>query len=224
MRAETEIEENYLQDLFGPVKAQILTELSYSPLTMDELSRLLNINKNAVKEHADSLEVKGYVISYFRHAQAGRPKKVIELSEKGLELFPKKYSILANLMLQEIKKQYGNEALNNILAGVAENMLKSYEVKGLDLEGSKRDKRMLQLKSFVDSLNRMGYSAKLEVDGDSMRIIRYNCIFYDLARENSGSICGTLGNQLVKKAIGDNFAITEKFSTGDKKCVVELKF
>ena len=85
--------------------------------------------------------------------------------------------------------------------------------------GSRLDK----LRLFVESLNKMGYSAKLVVEGGSAKIVRYNCIFYDLAKENAGAICGSLGMNIVKGVVGEDFKIKEKFSTGDRKCVVELK-
>ena len=66
--------------------------------------------------------------------------------------------------------------------------------------GSRLDK----LRLFVESLNKMGYSAKLVVEDGSAKIVRYNCIFYDLAKENAGAICGSLGMNIVKGVVGED--------------------
>lgn len=216
--------EQSLTELFGPVRGRILQELSYSSLSMDDLSDLLGINKNAVKEHMDSLISKGYVRYDFKHAQTGRPKKVFDLTEKGMDLFPKRYAALASLLMNEIRGEMGDDALNHLLAGVADKLVKNYASRDPGHSGTNpEDSKLDRLHVFVESLNKMGYSARLVVEGDSVKIVRYNCIFYDLAKENAGAICGSLGMNILKEGLGENFTIKEKFSTGDRKCVVELK-
>ncbi len=213
-----------LTELFGPVRGRVLQELSYSSKSMDDLSRLLGINKNAVKEHMDSLIAKGYVKYDFRHALAGRPRKVFDLTEKGMDLFPKRYAALASLLMNEIRGEMGDDTLNRLLAGVADKLVKNYAISDQKLdEETDGEGRLDKLRLFVESLNKMGYSAKLVVEGGSAKIVRYNCIFYDLAKENAGAICGSLGMNIVKGVVGEDFKIKEKFSTGDRKCVVELK-
>ena len=213
-----------LTELFGPVRGRVLQELSYSSKSMDDLSRLLGINKNAVKEHMDSLIAKGYVKYDFRHALAGRPRKVFDLTEKGMDLFPKRYAALASLLMNEIRGEMGEDTLNRLLAGVADKLVKNYAISDQKLgEETDGGSRLDKLRLFVESLNKMGYSAKLVVEGGSAKIVRYNCIFYDLAKENAGAICGSLGMNIVKGVVGEDFKIKEKFSTGDRKCVVELK-
>ncbi len=221
MAESTDLELEELTSLLGEVKARVIGELSYSSMSMDDLSEFLKINKNAVQEHMRVLEMKGYVHPFFQRVPHGRPRKFFELTEKGLNLFPKKYVALANMLMDEIKEDLGDEALNDVLAGVAKRLVKRYGISPIS-DKKHNQAKIRQLTSFVEALNRMGYSAKLEIDDNTVKIIRYNCIFYDLARNNSEAVCGSLGNQIVKGALGDNFAIKEKFSTGSRKCVVEL--
>lgn len=211
-----------LVDLLGSVKAQIIGELSYSSMSLDDLSKFLKINKNAVQEHMHTLELKGYVRPFFQRGPQGRPKKFFELTEKGMDLFPKKYVALSNMLIDEVKESLGDDVLNRVLEGVAERLVKKYGIAPISDEGYD-DLKIKQLRSFVDALNRMGYSAKLEITDGVIKIIRYNCIFYDIARNNSNAVCGSLGTQIVKGALGDKFSIKEKFSTGSRKCVVELR-
>lgn len=215
---------NDISAFLGQVKSNILQELSYSEKSMAELSELLGINKTAVKEHMESLELKGYVKSFFRGEGAGRPSKYYELTEKGMELFPKKYIMLASMLVSEIENEFGQDKVNTLLGRIADRMISKA---GWRKEGGyalplSRDEKIEQLKDFVSALNKLGYYAKLEVTDDVVRIIRHNCIFYELAKNNNKIICGSLGSQMITNSIDDDFSIKEKFSDGGKKCVVEV--
>lgn len=221
------VESNYhiddISSFLGVVKANILHELSYSEKNMGELSEILKINKTAVKEHMESLELKGYVKSFFRGEGAGRPSKYYELTEKGLELFPKKYIMLSSLLVKEMESEFGVDKVNELLAKVADKMVTNAGWKREDNEENlSREEKINRLRDFVSALNRLGYYARLEVSDDVVRIIRHNCIFYELAKTNNKIICGTLGTQIITQSIDKDFEIKEKFSEGAKKCVVEV--
>jgi len=217
-------DDNFSDDLvplLGITKAGIIRELSYSELSVEELSHLFHMNKNAINEHLSSLELKGYVSSFFRGNGPGRPKKYYKLSEKGFNLLPKRYMFLASLLVKELESEVGPERVNVILGKVADRIVmeSGWDSSAVELS---REKKIDRLNDFVSALNRMGYYAKLEVDGDVVRIIRHNCIFYELAKNNKSLICGGLGNQIIRESIGKNFKIKEKFSEGSNRCVVEV--
>ncbi len=212
-----------LNMLLGKVKGNIITELSYSERSMDDLSHLLKINKNAVKEHMESLELKGYVKSFFRGGGAGRPRKFYELTEKGMNLLPKKYVSFASMLVEEIESEFGRNKVNEILGKVADKIVS--ESGWTKADGSvklSREDKISKLNDFVSTLNKLGYYAKLEVTDDVVRIIRHNCIFYELAKNNSKIICSSLGSEIIKNSINQKFDIKERFSDGNNKCVVEV--
>ena len=212
-----------LNTLLGKVKGNIITELSYSERSMDDLSRLLKINKNAVKEHMETLELKGYVRSFFRGGGAGRPRKFYELLEKGMNLLPKKYVSFATMLVEEIESEFGRNKVNEILGKVADKIVTESGWTKVDggVKLSREDK-ISKLNDFVSTLNKLGYYARLEVTDDVVRIIRHNCIFYELAKNNSKIICSSLGSEIIKNSINQKFDIKERFSDGNNKCVVEV--
>ena len=189
---------NDLSMLLGQTKASIIHDLSYSERSMDDLARILAINKTAVKEHMESLEMKGYVQSFFRGAGAGRPKKYYRLSEKGMGLLPKRYISFATMLVQELEAEFGSENVNRMLGKVADRMLGEFGQKKLTDSPGTREERIGKLREFVETLNKLGYYATLEVTDDVVRIIRYNCIFYELAKNNSRIICSGLGTGLIR--------------------------
>lgn len=212
-----------IETFMGTVKANIIQELSFSEKSMAELSQLLHINKTAVKEHMENLEMKGYVRPFFRGKGAGRPSKYYELTEKGLSLLPKRYINLATMLIDEVESEFGKDRLNVIFGRIADKILTNAGWEGGQNENlNTRGEKIEHLKEFVATLNKLGYYARLEITEDTVRIIRHNCIFYELAKNNNRLICGSLGSQLIDKSITDNFKIKEKFSEGSNKCVVEV--
>lgn len=212
-----------LATLLGRVKGNIITELSYSERSMDDLAQLLKINKTAVKEHMESLELKGYVKSFFRGAGPGRPRKYYELTEKGMNLLPKRYVSFATMLVSEIENEFGRDKVNLILGKVADKIVsESGWTKSQALIDLSREEKIKRLNEFVSTLNKLGYYARLEVTDDVVRIIRHNCIFYELAKNNSKIICSSLGSNIIRNSIDQKFDIKERFSDGDNRCVVEV--
>jgi predicted ArsR family transcriptional regulator len=212
-----------LDSMMGAVKSAIINRLSESEMSMNELSSFLGINKNAVKEHMEVMEQKGLVRSFFRNGKMGRPRKYYELTERGMELFPKKYSLLSSMLLDEVEKEFGQSKLNEILGSIANRLVESTGVNASLNDSQSREDKISRLKDYVFALNQLGYYARMEIDGDTVKIIRSNCIFFELAKNNTRIICGNLGKQMISKSINTDFNIVEKFSSGDKRCVVELK-
>ncbi len=209
--------------LLGNVKGNIITELSFAERSMDDLSHLLKINKTAVKEHMETLEMKGYVHSFFRGGRAGRPRKFYELTEKGLSLLPKRYISFATMLVNEIESEFGRDKVNLILGKVADKIVtESGWKKSISAISVTREDKISKLQEFVSTLNKLGYYAKLEITDDVVRIVRHNCIFYELAKNNNKIICGSLGSGIIRNSIDQNFMIKEKFSDGNNKCVVEV--
>lgn len=212
-----------LTALLGRVRGNIINELSYSKRSMDELSQLLKINKTAVKEHMENLELKGYVRSFFQGGGPGRPRKFYELTEKGMSLLPKRYVSFATMLVDEIEREFGSDRVNIILGKVADRIITDTGwTRGESGEKLTREDKISSLREFVSTLNKLGYYARLEITDDVVRIIRHNCIFYELAKNNGRVICSSLGSEMIKNSINQKFDIKERFSDGNNKCVVEV--
>ena len=208
--------------LLGRVKATILTILEDGERSMAFLAENLDMNKTAVKEHMDTLEKMGYVKPFFKKEGTGRPSKYYEISQSGMELFPKKYSELMATFLDEFRNEFGEMKLNMLLGQVADRLMEKAGFKEKDgiMEG--REMKIQRLHSFVNALNKLGYYAKMEVSGETVRIIRHNCIFYEMAKNNGKVICDVLGKDIIQRSGENNFTLVEKFSDGGNKCVVEV--
>lgn len=86
----------------GETKEKILELLLGGSRSAGEVADKLQIQKSAARVHLESLKSLGAVKSKFQIEKMGRPRKVYELTEKGRELFPRKYDMFLNLVLKKI--------------------------------------------------------------------------------------------------------------------------
>ncbi|MCL5987499.1 MAG: ArsR family transcriptional regulator [Candidatus Thermoplasmatota archaeon] len=215
-------EEINVSPLLGGVKTRIINYLSDGEKSISSISELLQINKTAVKEHMETLERMGYVHSFFKKEKTGRPSKYYGMTLVGMELFPKKYSELMTAFLEETRLEVGEEKLNHLLGRVADRLLNQVGFSNDISVTDEREAKIRQLSNFVSTLNKLGYYARMEIDGEIVRIIRHNCIFYEMAKTNGRVICDVLGKDMIKLPGDKPFAIREKFSDGGNRCVVEV--
>lgn len=143
--------------------------------TIEELSCALGISRTAVQQHLVALERDGLVVASGRRSTGGRPSRAYELTEDGLELFPRKYAHLAASLLRHSQHLFGEEGLNALLDSMADEV--ASEV-GPRLAGkSGRERRA----AVVEILNEFGYSASVTPDGE---ISAVNCVFHGVARSS----------------------------------------
>jgi DeoR family suf operon transcriptional repressor len=214
--------EELINDYLGNSKTTILSSLLYEDKTLEQLSDIMKVNKNAVKEHLSYLENHNLTSSYFVRAKTGRPKKYYKLTEKGMQIFPKQYINFSSMLLKEVEKEIGTVRLNGILMRIAEDMVKEVSSGSISLASLTRDEKLEKIGDYVNILNRLGYYAKMEVNGDTVKIIRHNCVFYELAKNNKDMVCGSLEKSMLSDRVNDDFKLMENFPDGDNKCVVEI--
>jgi len=85
----------------GQSQQSLVTALLHhrNGLTVDELAQLLYISRNAVNQHLSSLGSSGFIQSVIQESTGGRPSRIYSLSPSGLELFQRRYSFIAKLLL-----------------------------------------------------------------------------------------------------------------------------
>ncbi|MGH8762215.1 MAG: helix-turn-helix transcriptional regulator [Nitrosospira sp.] len=147
-------------------------------LSVDELSKGLEITRNAVRQHLAALEGSGLVEGgAMRPSGGGRPQQLYVITELGEETFPRQYSWLAQLMVSSIQREEGAEnmgrRLNEIGAGVARQIRGEYP--GLSTHKEKVEK-------LAEVMDQLGYNAKNKtLPGGEPVIEADNCVFHRMA-------------------------------------------
>ncbi|BBL35754.1 hypothetical protein Nstercoris_02030 [Nitrosomonas stercoris] len=167
--------------LLGKRQQSLLTALLHhrKGLTIGELSDLLTISRNAVNQHLNHLSSNGFIQSSLQESTGGRPGKLYTLTTNGLELFQRRYSFLAKLLLSWINNT-GEHELDACLTELGTNMANE-----LEHRMTQHTSRNAKLQEAVTIMCELGYDSHLDqVTDDYSEIVANNCIFQELAQQH----------------------------------------
>src|SRR5579859_952728 len=97
-------------------RGKILEELAVAPRTARDLSKKLGIQESAARGHLDRLEDRGLVVPSFRREGVGRPRKRYLLTPEAQELFPRKYELLLDSVMEELLERHGEPFVSKVFA------------------------------------------------------------------------------------------------------------
>jgi DeoR family transcriptional regulator, suf operon transcriptional repressor len=188
-------------DAIGHTKRMILNLLLDGSKTAGEIADKLQIQKSAVRIHLESLQIEQAVRSYFRIEHLGRPRKVYEITERGQELFPRKYDMILSLLIEKIEEKEGQEYVKNVITSIADNMANDIQDKIRKNNASGSLERSLNiLNSFS---NELGFTSSVNKEDDigAYSLISRNCILHKVALRHQDAICNGLHSSMIEKAL-----------------------
>jgi predicted ArsR family transcriptional regulator len=186
-------------------------------LSVDELSKGLEMTRNAVRQHLASLEVAGFVTAgVTRPSGGGRPQQLYILTELGKETAPRQYSWLAQLVVASVRREEGidmGKRMTEIGANVAQQIRSQYP--GLSTHREKVEK-------LTEVMDQLGYGARnASLPGGESIIEADNCVFHAMAKKDS-AICH-LDRGLMETFTDSNVEHHECMAWGGSICRFKLK-
>ncbi|HET9031471.1 MAG TPA: HTH domain-containing protein [Dokdonella sp.] len=183
-----------------------------SGMTVDELSRKLEVTRNAVRQHLASLENDGLIEPGISRPSGGRPEQLYVLSDKGMEIFPRQYSWFAELVIDSIRDEAGEGELNERLGRMGERI--ADKLLAQNAEESDPQKKVEKL---AEIMQQMGYNTggASVVDGQPV-IEADNCVFHNLAMKNP-DIC-RFDLAMMSKFTGSKIDHQECMALGGNVC------
>ena len=152
-----------------------------SGLSVNELSKGLEITRNAVRQHLSSLEAAGLVATgTTRPSGGGRPQQLYVLTELGKEMSPRRYSWLAQLVVASVRREEGVEnmgkRMNEIGANVAQQIRSQYPHLTTHKE---------KVEKLTEVMDQLGYNARnATVSAGEAVIEADNCVFHTMAEQD----------------------------------------
>jgi predicted ArsR family transcriptional regulator len=117
---------DWLEQLTGDTRAEMLRLLRRSRQTITSLAGALRLTDNAVRTHVAALERDGIVEHVgTQRDTGGKPARVYGLTTAGEELFPKAYSLVLGGLVEEIARVDGRERALELLRGVGRQVAAS---------------------------------------------------------------------------------------------------
>lgn len=153
----------------------ILHTIKSSPQsTVEELAEVAEVSPVTVRHHLNALQAEGAIEATSIRRKVGRPYYVYSLSERGQELFPKRYVRLTSRLLDQLKGRLPEEVVDEIFKGVVDSVLQEHrgEFEHLSLE-----KRLDYL---VDLLSEEGFLSSWERTADGYRLVEYSCPYLSI--------------------------------------------
>lgn len=149
-------------------------------LTVDELSKQLEITRSAVRQHLAALENDGLVIQGVTRPSGGRPQQLYVLTDAGKEFFPRQYSWFAQLIVESIKQESGAEGLRQRMEAMGAEVARQLRRQHAGLESQQQ-----KVEKLSELMAQLGYDTKgINIVEDESTIEADNCIFHNLAIKN----------------------------------------
>ncbi|MBM4208174.1 MAG: HTH domain-containing protein [Gammaproteobacteria bacterium] len=153
-------------------------------LSIDELARCLDISRAAVQQHFVVLERDGLIKKKQLNKTGGRPVSLYELTDNGINYFPKQYAWLTDIILSNLLADSDRENLIATMRKLGSTTAESLQKR---LAGKVMEERINELSIIM---NELGYQVKTQVDTetDKPMLQAFNCVYHDLTRKRA-EIC-----------------------------------
>jgi len=181
------------------------------PMTVQELSRSLEITPMGVRQHLAILERDGCVQSNGVRRGQGRPSRVYSITLEGDKVFPRTYEQIATALLDDVKSLDGEAKVDALFEYRRKRQLEQYRARmgGKDLAE--------KVATLVQIRNEEGYLAEGEQrDKDTFALIEHNCPIRAVAGTYRQACACELA--LFADALGAEVSRTDHIVAGAPHC------
>lgn len=196
-------------------RGRILEELAVAPRTAKDLAHKLGIQESAARGHLGRMEERGLVVPSFRREGVGRPRKRYVLTGAAQEMFPKKYDLILDTVVDELLAREGEGYVSALFADAAERMARAV-AKEVSHTGTAEERA----ENVVRSLNRLGFRCTTDHAPDgSIRINRTNCVFRHSAITHPFLLCEVFDKHLTEALLGQSGVdLVDSIGHGGMRC------
>ncbi|MCI4369495.1 MAG: ArsR family transcriptional regulator [Thermoplasmata archaeon] len=196
-------------------RGRIIEELATAPRTARELALTLGIQESAARGHLERLEGRGLVAPTFHREGVGRPRKRYLLTPAGQELFPRRYELLLDSLMEELLAREGEGFVSALFVEAAKRM--AQQIAREIPAGRPKSERVAGL---VKALNDLGFRCTLTKAADGRtRITRTNCVFRHNALTHSFLLCEVFDKHLTEELLGQvGVDLQDSIGRGGMQC------
>jgi len=187
--------------------------------TIKEIANELGVTTEGARFQLLKLSNEGLIKSESRSKGRGRPQQVWSLTAKGHARFPDTHSGLTVKLIEKIKQNLGEEALNEIIYAAGQDNILRYKDQ-INADDSLEDK-LTKLAAIRTS---EGYMARFEKDEDgSFMLIENHCPICEAAKTCQGFCKSELNT--FKTILGENVQIkrVHHILEGARRCAYKIE-
>lgn len=202
----------------GITRGQILTAIKVNgSMTADLLATELGISPVAVRQHLTALEAEGHIRTSVERRGLGRPVHRYAMTQEGDETFPRAYDRVANELLDEIRLDGGEDAVDSVFAARRERVKASSHSRFHGKPLAARVEEMARLQT------EYGYMAKARPDGDDHLLVQHNCAICKVATNNPAACKHE--HIMLQELAGSEAEVTREthILDGDTTCTYRIR-
>lgn len=199
-------------DVIGQRQQDLLTLLleKKGGLTIDQMAAALGITRTAVREHVAALERDRLVAEGALAATGGRPGRRYTLTPRGHALFPKRYDMMARLLLESLTRNLGLAETEAELRALGARLGAQLKER---LKGGANKARVI-----AELMRELGYESS-STTPDTIEAL--NCVYHELAQADQ-RVCA-LDLALIETLADAQVDHQACMARGDNACVFCLK-
>ncbi len=206
-----------LRDIAKPHWFEIISHLKRSTgMSVAELSKALEMSYMGVKQHCVELQKRGYLDTWRRPKEVGRPEKAYRLTHKADPLFPQVGNDFALALLDSMGGVYGEAAAEKLLFGY-------FQTKGLAYQKKIRGEGLAErAAAFARTRDLEGYLSHCEGDGeDGLRIVEHHSPYGEIASKYP--ILSRMEEQMFERVLGVGVEREEEHASALVRYVFKLQ-
>lgn len=180
---------------FSSTRGHVILLLRKGSATVSDLADELDLTRNAVRAHLNTLERDGLIWQSGKRRGVRKPEIEYALTAAAEDLFPKAYHLLLNQLITVLRRR--------LLADEVEQMLKEVGTDlaletGEDIDHEQELSRRVQLA--LDVLENLGGLAELVETGDGFLIRGYSCPLAKTVQDHPNACL--LAESLLTRIVG----------------------
>lgn len=181
-------------------------------MSIEDLSKVIEITPMGIRQHLLALEKKGIVTYVPRRRGIGRPGFIYTLTDAANELFPKAYDKFAVDILRDIRQHEGDEKIDTIFNWRRDRLVNSRKdalVGKGGIEGT--------LNALKEILEADGHLVEISKNSSHYRLKQYHCPINKVAKEFNEACKYEL--QMYRDLIHRDVTREQAISEGALACV-----
>lgn len=173
-------------------RLDILEALLRQELSSQSLAEMLQVSPAAIRQHLTTLEALGLVRRRKMVTQPSRPTYLYKVSPQGMRVFPKRYDLLLNQIIEVLAEQQGAEGAGALIEAAARKVAARAREHLARLSAPERWQRLLDWLETEFAWQ----AAVAEEAGDGRRLTIHQCPFQDLSK-TAPDVCGAFFTTLI---------------------------
>jgi predicted ArsR family transcriptional regulator len=186
--------------------------------TIAKIASQIGVTYEAVRQQLRQLEAENLVARYQQRllgkSRAGRRTSFYRLTPAGEHLFPKNYGELAVALIDALAGQLGPEALEQLLASLADAQVARWEPALRSLSLAERVEALREIYLEDDPFT------SVDATGGELRLVERNCPFLHVASRRP-ALCSVTVSTLAR-LLGYRVRREKRFQDGDGRCVFHV--